>query len=157
MKKMNSRVLLVTASCLVTCVCARSEDPARTALKIRLKQPAQIPNDQLPAVLEQVRSATARKTVRIREGAGTHDLDPDQRSIVLGMLSSPAGMFDEGLRQENGATFRVLNAPGEPLNAEIEATRRLWIDVETLLPRRFEFAYAIPGFGDYSLDLTVEP
>ena len=39
---------------------------------------------------------------------------------------------------------------------QIEAFRRLWVDVETFLPRRFEFAYAFPGFGDYSYDLVVE-
>jgi len=41
-------------------------------------------------------------------------------------------------------------------NAEVEAARRLWIDVATFLPRRFEYVYGVSGYGDYSLDLSIE-
>jgi hypothetical protein len=50
----------------------------------------------------------------------------------------------------------VFNAPGASNNPEIEASRRLFVDVETFLPLRFEFAYAYPNPDDYSLDLIIE-
>ena len=43
--------------------------------------------------------------------------------MVLGMLTEPAGLFDEGLREEANGTFRILNAPGESANPEIEASQ----------------------------------
>ncbi len=73
------------------------------------------------------------------------------------MLSQPAGMFDEGLRRERGAALRVLNAPGRSTNAEIEAAQRLLIDIETLLPRRYQFDYAVAGPDDFAVDLAVSP
>ena len=50
----------------------------------------------------------------------------------------------------------MFNAPGVSNNPEIEASRRLFVDVETFLPLRFEFAYAYPNPDDYNLDLIVE-
>ncbi len=73
------------------------------------------------------------------------------------MLSQPAGMFDEGLRRERGAALRVLNAPGRSTKAEIEAAQRLLIDIETLLPRRYQFDYAVAGPDDFAVDLAVSP
>jgi hypothetical protein len=51
-------------------------------------------------------------------------------------------------------TFRVLNAPGRSRDSEVEAARQLWVEVETFLPRRFQFTYAFPGYGDYAFDLV---
>lgn len=93
----------------------------------------------------------------IKEGETTRALSEEQRTVVFGMLAEPIGMFDEGVREEGGLTFRVLNAPGISSNSEIEVARRLWIEVETFLPRRFQFAYAFPNPEDYSLELVVEP
>jgi hypothetical protein len=73
------------------------------------------------------------------------------------MLSNRAGVYDEGLRREGKTTYRVLNAPGRSNNAEIEASQRLWIDVETFVPVRYQFSYAFPGYGDYAYDLAVGP
>ena len=72
------------------------------------------------------------------------------------MLSDRTGVFDEGLRTGGGRRARVFNAPGVSNNPEIEASRRLFVDVETFLPLRFEFAYAYPNPDDYNLDLIVE-
>jgi hypothetical protein len=77
--------------------------------------------------------------------------------VAFEILTNAAGVFDEGLQRENGRSFRVLNGPGRSDNAEIEATNRLWIDVDTFLPYRFRFAYAFPGYGDYTLELVVSP
>jgi hypothetical protein len=139
----------------VASACGRPEDPATVALRARLNQQPQLSSDELTRLRQQVSSAIAGKQVLIRDGASTRSLDEQQRATVLGMLTEPAGMFDEGLRQQSGATFRVLNSPADSANPEIEASRRLMIDVTTFLPRRFEFAYAFAGYGDYGFDLVV--
>jgi len=142
---------------LVFTCCSLPEDPARTAFRARLQQNASLSSGELAQLLDTVRATTAAKRFRIKEGTSGRELDDEQRTLVFGMLSNPAGLFDEGLKRDGGSTFRVLNAPGEPLNAEVEASRRLWIDIETFLPRHFEFSYAVPGFGDYGYDLVVQP
>jgi hypothetical protein len=76
--------------------------------------------------------------------------------VALGMLHDRAGVFDEGLRTGGDRRARVFNAPGLSSNPEIEANRRLFIDVERLLPIRFEFAYAFPSPDDYDYELAVE-
>ena len=65
-------------------------------------------------------------------------------------------MFDEGLRTGGGRKARVFNAPGQSNNPEIEASRRLFVDVESLLPLRFEFAHAFQSPDDYAYDLEVK-
>ena len=73
------------------------------------------------------------------------------------MLTLPAGVFDEGLRREGEAVARVLNGPARSDNVEIETTQRLLIDVRAVLPRRYEFSYAFPGYGqDQAYDLIIE-
>jgi hypothetical protein len=153
--RIGPRVVLALLTSIVIAACAR-EDPARTALRERLKQTTPLSNEELGRVRDEVGRAIADKHVRIKEGGATHEFDERQRYVVLGMLTEPAGMFDEGLRQEAGTTVRVLNSPGESDNAEIEASRRMWVDIETFLPVRFEFTYAFPGNGDYAYDLAVE-
>jgi hypothetical protein len=136
--------------------CGRPEDPARVQLRARVKQAATLPNEDLGRLLDEVSRSLEGKRVRFKQDGATHDLAGEQRDVVLGMLTSRAGVFDEGLQQADGATVRVINAPGASANAEIEASRRLLVDVETFLPRRFEFSYAFPGLGDYSYDLAVD-
>ena len=68
-----------------------------------------------------------------------------------------AGTFDEGLRTGDGIAYRVLNAPARSATPEVEAFRRLWIDIETLRPRRFEFAHAFEGYGEYAFELRERP
>ena len=150
------RAILLFLACAVMSVCERAEDPARVALRLRLTQQAPLSSEDLARFREEVSRSLVDKRVRIRSGAVSSEMTPDQRSAVLGMLTDPAGEYDEGLRQEAGTTFRVLNAPGLSSDSEIEATRRLWVDVETFRPRRFVFASAFPGHGDYAFDLVVE-
>ena len=104
-------------------------------------------------MFEQVGQVLQHKTVRVARGTTSTALGDAERSVVLGMLGDRAGVFDEGLRSGGGRRARVFNAPGLSNNPEIEATRRLFVDVETFLPLRFEFAYAFPSPDDYTLDL----
>jgi hypothetical protein len=96
----------------------------------------------------------AGKSVQVREGAISRTLDNEQRLAVLGVLSDPDAVYDGGLRLEGNATWRGLKAGATPVLSELDATQTLWIDVETFLPRRYEFEYSSPGFGDYAYELT---
>jgi hypothetical protein len=150
-----ARFLALLLACVPVAACGRPEDPARTALRVRLKQDPQLSDAELVRLRDEIRVAMTGKTF-VKEGADTPELSEEERRVTFGMLTEAAGLYDEGLRERDGGTFRILNAPGLSTNSEIEAFRRLWVDVETFLPRRFEFAYAFPGFGDYSYDLAVE-
>jgi len=135
--------------------CAR-EDPARAALRARLGEPATLSSDELRKLREEIARTIEGRTVLVRLDATEQPLDDERRKVVFGMLSDPAGLFDEGLQSRGSAHYRILNAPGESRDLEVEASRRLWIDTATLLPARFEFTYAVPSVNDYSFDLVVK-
>jgi uncharacterized tellurite resistance protein B-like protein len=153
--QMARALALILASAVIS-ACGTPEDPARVALRERVKQDTRLSDEDLSLLIKETARGVEGKSVRIRTGTTLEELDVVQRDTVLGMLTNPAGVFDEGLRTEGDAVSRVINGPGEPWSFEIEATRRLWIDVDTFLPRRFEFTYFIAGLGDYSYDLVVE-
>ncbi len=136
--------------------CSKPEDPARAALRQRLTQPGQVTPEELARVREEVSKALVDKKVRIKTGTDVADMTDEQNLTVLGMLVEPAGMFDEGLREEAGVSVRVLNSAGLSESSEVEASRRLLVDIETFLPRRFLFTYAFPGYGDYEYELVIE-
>jgi hypothetical protein len=146
-------ILLLAAVSLARC--SPTENPQRAELRTRLVQEAQLSPDEIGRVFEQVDEALQGKTVRVARGSTTNDLGAADREVVLGMLRDRAGVFDEGLRSGGGRRARVFNAPAVSNNPEIEATRRLFVDIETFLPLRFEYAYAFPSPDDYSLDLVV--
>jgi len=135
--------------------CTR-EDPARVELRARLKQNTQLTTEEVGKVLDEVGRSLEGKTVQLHQDGKSVAMTQEQNDVVLGMLKYRAGVFDETLRTENGVTYRVINAPGESNDPEYEATRRLLVDVETFLPRRFEFSFGVPGMpGAYSYDLDV--
>lgn len=135
--------------------CAPAEDPQRAELRTRLAQEGQLSQEEIGRVFEQVDQALQGRTIRVSRGATTSDLGAPEREVVLGMLRDRAGVFDEGLRSGGGRRARLFNAPAVSNNPEIEAMQRLFVDVETFLPLRFEYAYAFPSPDDYSLDLVV--
>ena len=107
-------------------------------------------------MFDEVSRTLAGRTVGIVRGSTKSELGASDRDVVLGMLTDRTGVFDEGLRSGGGRKARVFNAPGQSNNPEIEASRRLFVDVESFLPLRFEFAHAFASPDDYALDLTVE-
>lgn len=158
---MTRTAFRVVGLCLLASVamagCAPPEDPARIELRARLKQAATLSPEELARTMEEVSRSLEGKKVQVSQDAMTRELDPAQHDVVLGMLKDRAGVYDEGLRTAQGVSVRVLNAPGLSEHLEYSAARRLFVDVETFLPRRFEFFYEVPGMGDYSLDLIVKP
>jgi hypothetical protein len=155
----RERVLIVTLALCASLLssCSAPEDPARTQLRERLREETRLTDDEVRQVIAEVGQSLAARTVRIKEGADTRELNAEQRDVVFSMLRDPVGVYDEGLRQADGKTYRVLNGPGRSDNAEIEALQRLWIDLGTFLPGRYQFAYAFPGYGDYEYQLIVQP
>jgi hypothetical protein len=149
------QVLIVILAIPALAAC-RAENPALAPLRARLAQPATLTSEELASVRAAVLDSIRDKHLQIPQGSATRDLNDEERTIVLGMLTESAGLFDEGLRQQDGTNVRVLNAPGVSEDREIEATRRLFIDIQTFQPRRFEFAHAFPAAGDYAYDLVVK-
>lgn len=144
--------------------CAPPEEPARIELRARLKQAAVLSEEELGRMLNEVDRSIGDKVVRFTRdaaagepGAAGGELNKEQREVVLGMLTNHNGVYDEGLSKAGDAPVRVFNAPGLSLHAEYSAARRLFVDLETFLPRRFEFKYEFEGMGDYSLELVVDP
>ncbi len=149
------RALPVILVCVILAACGPAEDPARVALRQRLAQEATLSAAELGQLVAEVNRGRAGKTFHAKDGDTTRALGAEQQDLVFGMLSDPVGMFDEGRRESEGRSYRILNAPGPSSNAEIEVIRRLWIDVETLLPGRFQFNYAFPNPDDYTLELIA--
>lgn len=150
----------VVVACVVAMVaagCAAPEDPARVELRARLQQQTRLTSEELGRLVAEVAKSIGDKRVQIAQDGVTSDLDAGQREVVLGMFTNPVGMFDEGLQNAAGRTVRVLNAPGVSEHREYVAMRRIMVDVETFLPRRFEFSYEFPGMGDYAFDLRISP
>jgi hypothetical protein len=149
------RLPVIAAACLALSACAAPEDPARREVRERVGREGSLSPDELARFRTEVGKAIDGRTI-LRGGPPSEALTAEQRVEVLGVLTDPVGVFDEGLEARDGGHYRVLNAPGRSSSQEIEAYRRLWIDVETLLPAHYEFAHAYPGLGEYAFDLIVQ-
>jgi hypothetical protein len=125
-------------------------------MRARLKEERRLTPDEVRALFDQIAPAIASKKVSIRQGAITRELTADERTSVLGMLSDPNSVYDDGLRREGSGTWRGLKTGATPAMSELDAMQTLWIDVDSFVPRRYEFAYSSPGFGDYSYDLLLQ-
>lgn len=147
---------LVVASLVVITACASPEDPARAQLRTRLEQQDKLTPEEIGRVFDEVNRTLQGKRIRVARDGTENDLLGAEREVVLGMLIDRVGVFDEGLRTPGDSAVRVFNAPGVSTNPEIEAVRRLFVDVRSFLPRRFEFAHAFPSPDDYQLDLAVK-
>jgi hypothetical protein len=134
--------------------CQSAEDRARAEFRTRLKREARLTPQELQRVFDEIAPVIAGKSVRVREGAITRQLNEEQRLSVLGVLTDPSAVYDAGLKMQGTETWRGLKTGGTPVMSEIDAMQTLWIDVETLLPRRYECEYSTPGLGDYAYDLT---
>ena len=147
--------LLVVVALLAGC--RAPEDPVRTALRARLKQEARLSPDEIRRLFDEIAPVIAGKNVAVRQGALTRTLDDRERATVLGMLSDPADVYDVGTRTEGQRLGRGLRTGATPTMSELDASQTLWVDVDSFTPRRFEFEYSSPGFGDYSDDLSFIP
>jgi hypothetical protein len=144
----------LVAIALPLSACAPAESPARVELRHRLQQEARLSDAELGQLCDELARTVAGKTVRLVSPDGADRKAGVPEPDVFNMLRDRAGLYDEGLRRDGGKVFRILNGPGKSDNAEVEATERLWIEVDSFLPRRYEFTYAFRGYGDFAYDLT---
>jgi hypothetical protein len=150
------RLFAVLLTCLAVHACAPAEDPTTAGVRARLKLPARLVGDELTRTFEQIASRVQDRTIHFTKGSTRAELNREQRLVVLGMLTDRAGVFDEGLRTDGDRQLRVFNAPGTSILSEYDATRRLLIDVETLLPARFEFTDTASFEENYIFELDVD-
>jgi hypothetical protein len=126
-------------------------------MRSRLKQPSRLSADEIHQVFNQIAPVIAGRRVFVRQGALTRMLDDQERASVLGMLSDPAAVYDAGMKVDGNSIWRGLRTGGTPAMSELDANQTLWVDADTFTPRRYEFEYSSPGFGDYAYDLTFAP
>jgi hypothetical protein len=150
------RIAVAVLASIGLSACAPREDPARAELRARLSTEAQLSADEIARVFEEVNRTIEGKRIRIVRGSTASEIGAAEREVALGMLIDRTGVFDEGLRAGGGRRARVFNAPGQSNNPEIEANRRLFIDLESFEPLRFEFAYAFSSPEDYEYEIDVE-
>jgi hypothetical protein len=142
-------VLFVVA--LVVGACDRDRP-----IKDRLRASEPLTEDDIARTLDAVGRAMSGKGPRVKQGALTRQLDERERAQLFNVLGDPRGLTDAGLRTIDSAMVRGVRAPATSPQSEIEATGTVWIDVNSLLPRRYEFTYATAGFGDTAFDLVFE-
>jgi hypothetical protein len=152
-----SLVVTLAAAIAVGAACQSPEEKARVEFSARLKDPRLLSREEIVRFYDEIGRAIAGKHMRAKQGAVTRDLDERQKAAVLGMLSDPTLVGDRGVRTEDKRTLRGLDAGATPPTSEIDAAQTLWIDVDTFIPIRYEFAYSMPGLGDYAYDIIVEP
>lgn len=152
-----SRSLCLLVAVAVLSACQSPAEKARSEFSIRLKQDARLTSAERQRFFDEIAAAIAGRPVHVKQGGVTRALDEQQRVAVLGMLSDPAAVYDSGVRIEGGNTWRGIKAGGTPATSEVDATQTLWIDVDTFLPMLYDFTYSMPGFGDYSYELSVGP
>jgi hypothetical protein len=153
---MVARLFTLLVACLVVSSCAPSETPAQRELRQRLHQTPQLTGDELAKFRSEITS-TLQGRALMRKGATPKELTDEERDLVIGMFVVPAGMFDEATKTEGGRTFRVLNSPATSTDAEVESFRRLWIDIQTFEPYRFQIAHSVGNYEDVTIDLVVGP
>lgn len=137
--------------------CVATDDPARAGLRARLNQQARLTPEEIRRLFDQIAPAIADKKLSVREGALTRTLNDEQRTAVLGLLSDPGAVYDIGLKTDGKHAWRGLRTGGTTAMSELDAMQTLWIDIDSFVPRRYEYEYSSPGFGDYAYDLTFAP
>jgi len=146
---------MIAATSVVAC--RAGDDPARASMRARLKQESRLTPEEVRGLFSQIAPVIAGKQVQVTQGALSRTLDDRERMSVLGMLSDPGEVYDGGLKVDGKNLWRGLKTGGATVLSELDATQTLWIDVDSFVPRRYEFEYSSPGFGDYAYDLRFVP
>lgn len=152
--------LLVTAS-LVGATQARMLGQAASSMGAppraeRLKSVEPLSTDDLSKLIEGVGRAVDGRVVRVREGALSRQVTELERTGAFAMLMGRLPVADGGVKDIDGVVVRGLRAPATPATFEVEASQYLWVDVSTLLPKRYELVFAVPGMGDGFVDFLYD-
>jgi hypothetical protein len=152
--RIAAALTLAIACCAVIAIgCARDRD---AGVKARAAAPSPLTREEMAQLLDAIGRAMTGKSMRVQQGAVARPLAEKERAQIFDVLSDARGLEDAGLQTIGNVRVRGLRIPQTSPQSEIEATGTVWIDVARLLPRRYDFVYAMPGFGDITLDLTYE-
>jgi hypothetical protein len=138
----------------ISAACRSPDESARDQFRVRLRNAAPLSRDDMRRLMDEIARAMSGKVARVQEGPITRELDDRGRSAIFELLTGRIGVDDAGPRIVGRTTLRGLRGPATPSTSEIDATQTLWVDTDTLLPRRYELTYSMPGFGDVGYDLT---
>jgi len=151
---MRSSIVVALAAAVLAAGCGRDPD---AAIKARIASPSPLSELEIAQLLDASGRAMAGKDVRVRQGAMARALTDRERQQIFDVLSDPRGLSDAGLTTTmGGRSARGVRVQAASAQSEIEATSTVWIDIASLLPCRYDFAYVAPGFGDVTLDLTFD-
>jgi hypothetical protein len=126
------------------------------AIKQRLQSPPPLAREDIAQLLAATNRAMGGRVPLLRLGAVSRQMDEKERNAVYNVLADAGALEDTGLKTIEGTPMRGLRAPATSPQSEIEATATVWIDVATFLPRRYDYTYSMPGFGDFSYGLTFD-
>lgn len=139
-----------------TAACRSKADRLRDEFKVRLKTSAPLSRSELTRLMDETNRAMEGRKIRFVSNGVSHEPDEQERAAVLAVLHGQSSVEDGGVRDGNGATLRGVAGPATPVNSELEAIASVWVDVDTFLPRRYEFSYGQSASGDYAYDITFE-
>ncbi len=132
------------------------EVPNPAAVRARLADVTPLTTDEIGVAVEAIRAAVGQRPFRVSDGTHAAAVDDTARAMLLLVLSGSVAVADLGLKTTSAGTVRGLRSPATPPRSEVAANQILWVDVESLLPRRFEFLYDVPGMGDIGYDLLFD-
>lgn len=155
----------IVAAGLAACLTALAAIPANgqapsaadaSAFKTRVTLTAALSQDDLARLVEEVGRALEGRAVHVREGSLTRRITDGERLGVFAMLMGRLPVADAGPKVIEGSAVRGIRAPATPPNSEVDASQFLWVDVLTLLPKRYELSFSVPGMGDGFVDFTYD-
>lgn len=147
----------VVIGCLTTIPAVGQEAPSATmALRTRLAETAVLRPEDVAELVNQTVQAVEGRRLHVTDGTTSSPVDERGRDVLFVVLSGTVPIEDVGVRSTAAGPVRGLRAPATPPRSEVGAKQTLWIDIATLLPRRFEFAYEVPGLGDIAYDLVFD-
>jgi hypothetical protein len=142
---------------VATIPAAAQESPRKAdALRTRLAESSVLPPEEVAALINQTRQVIEGRRLRVTDGTTSSVVDERGRDVLFVILSGTVPIEDVGVQPTPAGRVRGLRAPATPPRSEVGAKQTLWIDIATLLPRRFEFAYEVPGLGDIAYDLVFD-
>lgn len=157
-------IAVVLGTCVATLLAglpAFGQEPAEaSAIRTRLAQPAPLTPEEIGLAMEAIARTIRGRTVTVTDGVDSSVVDERGQAVLFAVLSGTLPVADAGLEAVDapgrGHRWRGLRSPATPPRSEIAARQTIWVDVESLLPQRFEFRYDVPGMGDVTYDIRVE-
>lgn len=135
---------------------ASQNGPDPGQVRARLLDAKPLSEEEIGQTVEAVNARLGHRSFSVSDGTQSSQVDDRARAMLLLVLSGTVAVADLGLKATTGGTVRGLRSPATPPRSEVGANQILWIDVESLLPRRFEFLYDVPGMGDIAYDFVFD-